>query len=819
METHGNRSTLRIIETFFQDLRYGLRKLRRSPGYAAVVLITLALGIGANTSMFSVVNAILVQPLPFKDPGRLVEVWQTLPQKGQYEDPVCYRNVVDWIRDNHSFDGMAAYRAFDATLTGENNPAVVPGAAVSGGLFHVLGVRPMLGRPLLPADDEPGSTPVALLGEGIWRSRFGADLHILGRTLEVDQKPFTVVGVLPASFRFPYQGSPTELWLPIIDDPEVGPLVMRRGPEFWQGIGRLKRGETIKQAEEDLNLVARHLAAQFPQTNKGSGVNVVPLQTQLVENVKPALEVLLGAVFLVLLIACVNVANLSLARSASRTREIAVRTALGASGHRIIRQLLSESVLLGVLGGTAGLLIAPWATMALVRLSPASLPQIHTIRLDGWVLAFTIALSLGAGVIVGLAPAFVASKPDLQQTLKEGGRSLAEGRKHNRFRGILVVSEIALALVLSVGAGLLIRSLVHLMHVDLGFNPAHVLTAQISLPQPSFSNMRKQALFYDQVLQRLKALPGVTNAAATTAIPLSGAMGVSFAIPGRPAGNVTGYSSVSQGYFRTMGIPVIKGRSFSGHDDAASLSVAIINRTFARRFFPSASPLGQHLMLNGFEGNHKRQIVGVVGDVRQSQLAGTATPQVYVPYTQSPIPFWGGMSFVLRTPLRPNALEASVRKQVYALDNEIPVEHLQPMDAWIKAAGAPSRFDALLLGIFAGLALVLAAIGIYGVISYSVAQHTHDIGIRMALGAQKGDVLRLVITEGMTLAAIGVAIGIIAALGLTRLLSSQLYGVKPTDPITFVAVAIILSGTALFACYIPAQRATKLDPMVALRHD
>lgn len=545
----------------------------------------------------------------------------------------------------------------------------------------------------------------------------------------------------------------------------------------------------------------------------------MPLHAQLVQNVKPALLVLLGAVFLVLLIACVNVGNLFLVRSTLRTKETAVRAALGATRGRLVRQMLTESILFGLIGGAAGLLIAWPVTAALVRLAAADLPDIHRVSVDGWVLAFTAAVSLGVGLIFGLAPALLSSDPTLQQGLKESGRMSGDGKGRVRFQGALVISEIALALLLSVGAGLLIRSFVRLMHVELGFNPRHVLTAQISLPRPTFSNRKGQALFYGRVLRNLRTLPGVTDAAATTVLPLSGYFGVGFAIPGQSAEYTTGYDAVSRSYFRTMQIPVVEGRTFGRQDDASSASVAIINQAFARRYFPNENPLGHHLMLNGVEGSHQREIVGVVGDAKETELAAATLPEVYVPYTQSPIPFWGGISLVLRTPLRPEALAAAVGKQIHALNSEIPVQHLQPMDAWVAASASESRFSALLVAIFGCLASTLAAIGIYGVTSYKVAQRTHEIGIRMALGARKGDVLRMVGGQGFRLTLVGVAIGIAGAVGLTRFLSSLLYGVRPTDPLTFAAVSSILIGVALVASYIPARRATKVDPMVALRYE
>lgn len=818
-EVNREMWTFPFLETLWQDVRYGLRQLRRNPGFTAVAVITLALGIGANTAIFSVIDATLLRPLPFTDPGRLVELWQTLPKKGEYEDGVCYQNLVDWNRDNRTFEGMAAYRDLDVTLSGKGEPAVIPGAAVSSSVFHVLGVKPIVGRALIPADDVTGSSPVALVSEGLWRSRLGSDPKIIGKTIEVDQKPFTVVGVLPASFRFPYQGSPTEIWLPLIQDPEVGYMVMRRGPAFWQAIGRLRRGRTIKKAEEDLNLIAARLAAQFPQTNKGSGVRVVPLQAQLVGNVRSALIVLLGAVFLVLLIACVNVGNLFLARSTSRTKEIAVRAALGASRRRLIRQLLSESILFGLAGGAVGLLLAWPVTAALVRLAAADLPHIHPVSLNGWVLGFTAAISFGVGLIFGLVPAFLSTRPDLQKTLKEGGLISGDGKGRMQLRATLMASEVALAVVLSIGAGLLIRSFVRLTHVDLGFNPQHVLTAQISLPRPSFPNRREQALFYGRVLRSLCTLPAVSSAGATTVLPLTGLFGVGFAIPGRNAEYTAGYSAVSQDYFRAMQIPLVQGRSFGGKDDAKSPAVVIVNQAFARRYFPNQNPVGQYLMLNAIEGSHKREIVGVAGDIKQTELAAAPIPQVYVPYTQSPIPFWGGMSFVLRTRLAPEALSAAVRKQIHVLDHEMPVQHLQPMDAWLAASASQSRFSALLLAIFAGLALMLAAVGIYGVTAYAVGQRTHEIGVRMALGAQRRDVLKLVAAQGMPPAIVGLGIGIGGACGATRLLSSMLYAVKPIDVLTFIAVSLILTGGSLLACYIPARRATNIDPMAALRHE
>ncbi len=816
--------------TLLQDLRYGWRMLAKNPGFTAVAVVTLALGIGANTAIFSVVNAVLLRPLPFAAPDRLVRVVSVrLPANAP--DNASYPDFLDWRARNHVFESMAAFRTGDFTLTGQGNAAHLAGAAVSADLFRLLGVRPSLGRGFLPEEDKPGPANggnAVILSHRLWLQRFGADRNIVGRTIDLDSRSFTVVGVMPADFEFPIQAEPIDLWTTIaldIGGPNGGKgMADQRGAHYLDVIGRLKPNVSAAQAQAEMSTIFTALGKEYPNESAHRGVRIVPERDQLVGDVRPALLVLLGAVGCVLLIACANVANLMLARATTRQKEVAVRSALGASRGRVFRQLLTESVALSVLGSTAGLLLAVWGTNFLLRLIPEDVPRLTEVRLDGLVLAFTVVLSLLTGLLFGLAPAVQASKTTLTESLKEGGRGSTEGLHRNRVRSILVVTEFAAALVLLVGAGLLAQSFLRLEHVDPGFDPHHVLTFALSLPAARYSGAR-QVDFFQQVVAQVSRLPGVRSASAGGPLPLSrDEIDARFDIEGRSVPESerprTGYTWVEPGYFRTLGIPLLKGRDLTAADTLKSTPVVIINEALARRFFPNEDPIGKRIepgIGNGYpKGPPMREIVAVVGDVKQNSLEADSSPDVYVPLAQSPLDF---MTFVVRTDVAPESIVGSVRNQLREMDKDLPMVNVKTLDQYLSQSVAQPQFNSLLVGLFATLALLLAAVGLYGVISYTATRRTHEIGIRMTLGAQRRDVLRLVVGQAFVLTLIGVGIGLLAAVALTRFLATLLYGVRPTDPVTFIGVSLLLGGVALFASYIPARRATKVDPMVALRHE
>ncbi len=817
------------MQTLWQDIRYGFRILLKKPGFTATIVLALGLGIGANTAIFSVVNAVLLRPLPFKNSERLVALRQTTTQRKDDLDFASYPNFTDWRTQNKVFEQLAVFRNVNRTLTGADQPVRLQSAIVSANIFQLLGATPSLGRAFLPEEDMPGASSYAvILSHGLWQRRFGSDPKVLGRNLTLSGKSYTVVGVMPEGFQFPVQAEPTELWITVALDAETpvdggAPNTAQRGVGIYQVIGRLKPNVTLEQAQAEMDSIARNLEAQYPDTNTHQGVKIIPQLELLVGKIRTALLVLFGAVGFVLLISCANVANLLLARATTRHKEIAIRAALGASRWRVVRQLLTESVLLGLAGGALGLLLAMWGTDLLVALSPKGLPRLSEIGLDGRVLAFTMFVSLLTGAIFGLAPALHASKLDLTESLKEGGRSGTAGARGNRVRSLLIVTEVALALMLLVGAGLLARSFLRLQGASPGFNAEHVLALNISVPFAKYSEPQ-QAVFYRQLLSRIETLPGVDAAGIVYPLPLSGdQIEVTFEVDGRPMARgerpSTEYRATSPDYFRAMSIPLLKGRGFNARDDVKSPGVIIINETLARQIFPGEDPIGKRIRPGISVGNDEavmREIVGVVGDVKHQSLSSEAGAEVYVPHAQVP---FSGMTLVARTGIDPQSLAATMRNEVSKLDKDIPVYNIRTLDDYLAASVAQPRFNTLLLGIFAGVALLLTMIGLYGVISYSVTERTHEIGIRVALGAQTSDVLKLVVKQGMALALIGVGVGLAAALALTRVLASLLYGVSATDPITFTGVSLLLVAVALFACLIPARRATKVDPMIALRHE
>ena len=813
------------MNTLLQDIRFGLRMLLKSPSVSIVATIALALGIGANTAIFSVVNAVLLRPLPFPNSDALVSVFETDARRGQVRGSHSYPNFLDMRTQNTVFEHVASYHGSDYILTGRGEPARLQGLVATTDLFPLLGVQPLLGRTFLPDEDKPSeSGRVAILSEQLFRKRFNSDPSILNQAITLDGRPFTVVGVMPASFEFPIQNEPVELWTTIAGDASgEEPITAARGAHFLQVIGRLKSGVTKEQAQSELTTIAARLEQQYPDTNTSKSLRVDSALTALVGDIRPALLILLGAVACVLLIACANVANLLLARATSRHKEMAIRAALGASRMRVIRQLLTESVLLSLCGGAVGLLLAVWWSDLLVALGKEDIPRAVHVGIDWRVLGFTLGVSLITGLIFGLAPAHHSAKGELVEALKDGGRGTSEGARRNRIRSLLVVTELAIAVVLLVVAGLLIQSLWRLRHVDSGLQPHNVLTFNVTLPEIKYDAERQSQFFID-LKSRLEATPGVQSASAISPLPLNGdRFVISFEIEGRPMAPKdhpsAEFFTTGVGYFRTMGIPIIKGRDFDDRDKHGSTPVVIVSQTFARQIFPNEDPIGKRIRpgISTIEDKPPlREIVGIVGDVRNQNLNTESKPAYYVPQTQVP---FNQLVAVVKTNGEPHSLISAVTKDVGAMDADVPLFGVKSMEEYLSASVAAPRFNTTLLSIFAGVALVLTIVGLYGVMSYSVVQRTNEIGIRLALGAQSRDVLLMIIKQGSKLIVVGLAIGLVGAFAATRVIASLLFGVTTKDPFTFVAAAVLLAIVALLACYVPAWRATKVDPLEALRYE
>jgi putative ABC transport system permease protein len=790
--------------------------LLKKPSFTAIAVLALAIGIGANSAIFSVVNAILLRPLPYRNFQRISMIWMDNPKLGVTEDWHSYPNYIDYKEQNQTFEDMAAFNDRIFNLTGAGDPVRVVGVWASASLFSVLGVEPALGRSFTEGEEEPGKDLVVVLSNGLWQRRFGGDPGIVGQAINMNGANRTVIGVMPASFAFPEKR--TEVWIPLALTPQ---RKQARTLISFKAVGRLKPGVSMAQAQADLGPIAKRIDDQYFQSEYG--INLVKLSDQETNKVRPALLILLGAVAFVLLIACANVANLLLARAAIREKEIAIRLALGAGRSRIVRQLLTESAVLGIVGGAVGLLLAVWGLDALLALSPADVPRLDQTGIDIRVLAFTLAVSLLTGLIFGLVPALQASNADLNDALKEGGRGTTGGMRGIRIRNLLVVSEIALSLVLLVGSGLLIRSFIRLQQFELGFNPEHLLTMRIQLPGSKYREPNQIAGFYKQLLERMEAMPGVQSAGAISSIFLTDTpQSTSFTIEGRPA--FTGmesievpFDSVSTDYFRVMGIPLLAGREFDEHDAIGTTPVAIINQTFARRFFPGEDPVGKRYVYGGPSPENKWiTIVGVVADMRRTGFDRPVRPETFLPQFQNPE---NALTIVARTSGDPASLAGALRDEVWAIDKDQSVFDIKTMRQTLSEMLSQRRFNTLLFGIFAAVALILAAVGIYGVMSYAVAERTHEIGLRMALGAQTSDVLNLIVRQGMRLATIGLAAGLAASFALTRVMSTLLYGVSATDPLTFILIPVVLAGVALAACFVPARRAMRVDPMVALRYE
>jgi len=811
------------MKSLLQDLRYAVRTMLNKPGFTLIAVLTLALGIGGSTAIFTVVNAALLRGLPYKSPDRLYHLFESTPQKEFAQREFSYPDFQDY-QQNQVLEGLAAYAGGGGIMSGRGEPERVFAPAVTANFFSVLGVEPVIGRTFQPGEDKPGAPRVVVLTYGMWQRRFGGDKGILGQSLTINGDPYTVVGVLPASFSFALRNA--DLWRPY--QPTDAQLQRR----FMHGtnlIGRLKDGVTPEQAQSQLATIAKRIEQEHAESHAGTGLKLVALQEQVVGQVKPILFVLLAAVGFVLLIACANVASLLLTRALARQKEVAIRAALGASRWRVIRQLLTESVLLSLAGGAAGLLIAYWGVSGLVAALPDNqinaLPFLKSLHIDLGILAFSFGLSLLTGIIFGLAPALQSSRLDLNEVLKEGGRNTAGGSGH-RLRSALVTMEIALAVVLLVGAGLMMKSLLRLVQSDVGFNPQNVLTMTVVLPTAKYTDANKQVEFFDQLKQRIQSLPGVAGSGTVDNLPLNGGNTTRFYVDGDPVpppGQAieANFRVVDESYFQTLGVPLIAGRLFDGRDTASAnpnaTGVVIIGKTVADRIFAGRNPIGRELKFPSFPGPGV-VIVGVVGNVKIAGLDEALKPVLYYPFRQSPST---GTNLVVRTNGDPTALAAAIRNETNSLEPDVAIFNVRAMEQIISQSPAAfmRRFPALVISIFAGIALLLASIGIYGVVSYSVSQQTHYIGVRMALGAKSSDILKMILKQGLSLALAGMALGVVAAFGLTRLLRSLLFEVQATDPATFALVLGTLFMVALLACYIPARRATKVDPLVALRYE
>jgi putative ABC transport system permease protein len=811
------------MRTLLQDLRFGLRLLLKSPGFAAVAVLALALGVAANTAIFSVVNAVLIRPLPYRDPSRLVMVWEHNRIRDRRQNVISPANFIDWQEQSDVFEEMAAYNDWHANLTGGGEPVEVPVQYTTPNLFRVLGARPVLGRDFTPDDVRPDAPAVVVLSHGLWQRRFGGDAGVVGQVVTLNGSPAEVVGVMPAGFQWfvrksSFSGKPAELWSPFGLTAEHR---VRRG-RYMSAVARLKDGITAERAQAELSHVAARLEQQHPDFNTGWGVEVTPLREQFAGQIRPALWVLLAAVGFLLLIACANVANLLLARAAARRKEVAIRAALGASRWRVVRQFLTESVLLALAGGGLGLLLAWWGVELLVAMAPRDLVDVGSVGLDLPVLGFTLGVSLLTAVFFGVAPALEAARLDANESLKEGAKGSTGGRRSRRLRATFVVSEVALALMLLVGAGLAVKSFVRLASVSPGFDPDGLLTMRVELPRRKYSDGRQAMQFYRQALERIAGLPGVESVGAVSFLPFGGpASATDFTVEGRPAPRPgeepsTEVRVIDENYFRAMRIPVLRGRGFSPQEAAEERRVAVISESLAKKYFPGEDPLGKRIRVVMKRDPPLTEIVGVVADVKLHALDEEPRPTVYWPLAELPANF---TSLVVRAKGDPLALAAPVRKEIQAIDAEQPVADVRTMNQLLAESVGRARFSAFLLGVFACVAVALAVVGLYAVMSYAVAQRTHEIGIRVALGARGRDILGLVVRQGLGLALAGAALGLAGAFALTRLMRTLLYEVSTTDPATYVSLSALLLVVTLLACLVPAWRATKVDPMVALRYE
>jgi putative ABC transport system permease protein len=808
------------MQTFLQNLRYGFRILLKNPAFTTVAVLTLAIGIGANTAIFSVVNAVLLGDLPYKEADRLAIIWETRPEESR--NVASPANYLDWKEQNNVFTDLAGVADGRAVVVGDGEPEEIPLQYATTNLFTILGTEPLMGRTFLPEEGQENQPRVIVISYGLWQRRFGGDSKIIGRHLNINRNDTTVVGVMPPRFEwFIKKGSltnkPAEIWSPWA---MTNDFRLRRG-RYMTVVGRLKPGVTFPQAQAEMTTIGSRLEQQYHDFNANWGINVVPLRTQFTGEIRPALYVLVAAVGFVLLIACANVANLLLARAAARQKEIAIRVALGAKRRRVLLQLLTEGLPLALLGGLFGLLLAWWGTSLLVALSPPQLVDLSNVRINLTVLSFTLGVSLLTGLIFSLAPSLASARVDLNNSLKEGVKGGSATGGH-RLRSLLVIAEVALALMLLVGAGLLIRSFDRLATVDPGFNAANILTMRVPLPTRKYDQDPKVISFFKRAIEQIRSLPGVESAGAINFLPFGGpGAGTNFEIEGlpKPAPGQEPNTSVcvtDKNYFNTMQIPLKSGRLFTDQEATEMRHVVVVNEALAKKYFPNENPIGKRIKIWMKDEPDFTEIIGVVADSKDKALDREIEPMSYWPQPELTYPF---MTLVIRTQSDPASVAAGARKVIQDLDGEQPVADVRTMESLLSLSIARARFSALLLAVFAGVALVLSGVGIYGVISYTVAQRGHELGIRMALGAQAMDVVKLVLRNGMVLALVGVAIGLIGAFALTRVMTTLLFGVSPTDLTTFVAVSLLLILVALLACYIPARRATRVDPLKALRYE
>jgi predicted permease len=804
-----------------KDIRYSIRVLLKNPAFTVTALLTLALGIGVNTAIFSVVDAVLLRPLPMKDPERVVSVWEHSLRAGVDRNEMAPANYIDLRNQNQVFESVGSFGESSMNLTGAGEPERLDARIISANVFAILGAKPALGRTFSPEEDQPGLHRVVVLSDGLWRRRFNSDPAIVGRNITLNAESYTVAGVMPPDFFFPEREG--ELWTPWAMEPEEA---SGRGDHYVRVVARLKPGVTIEQANAEVEAIAARLSNEYPRTNEGLGFLVSSFHEDYVGNLRTPILILFAAVALVLLIACANVANLLLAQATSRRREIAIRTALGASRLAIVRQMLVQSMLLAGGGALLGVLGALWGVQWLSKLAPESLSKLQSVSVDARVLVFTLGVTVLTALVFGAVPAIHASRSKPGETLSDVGRDVAGGLSGRYVRRVLVVAEVALAVVLLVGGGLLIRSFQRLRQVDPGFRSGNLLTMRMVLPSSKYAKPEQRRAFYDELLRRVDELPGVDSAGMITFLPLSfSGMNFAFSVEGRAAPGdmnlpLAVYRVVSPDYFRTMGIPLQRGRIFDSRDTADSPAVIVVNRRLAENFWPGEDPTGKRLKIGPVDSRNPWAVVaGVVGDVRQGGLYGEQNFELYVPYAQEWRGFVAPRDLVVRTTGDAASLAGAVRQAVWAVDKDQPISDVRTMDHVLARAVSRERFQTLLLVLFAALALALACVGLYGVISYAVVQRTHEIGVRMALGAQPGDVLRLVISQGMLLTLMGLLLGVAGAFAVTRVMTEMLFGVTATDPLTFAGVPIVLGVIALLACYIPARRATKVDPLVALRYE
>ena len=806
------------MDSFLKDVRYAVRNLIKRPSFTIIAVVTLGLGIGANTAIFSAINALLLKPLPLPEPDRVVAIWDKVPSRGVVHNEVAMANYLDWRAQSQSFEHLGLYRWWSTNLTGVDSPERIQGFLVTANFFDALGMKPLMGRNFTEEENQPGKDQVAIITYSLWQRRFGADPNILNRTISLNSVTRNVIGVMPERFNFP-KGA--EVYAPLAITPQ---MAGQRGFHTYYVAGKLKSGASVQSAQAEIDSIAARLEKEYPNTNTGLGASVYPIVKDTVRQYDTALWIMLGAVGFVLLIACANVANLMLARATGRQKEIALRAALGASRWRIIRQLLTESLLIALLGGALGVLIGFWGIDALRASNPGDAakfaPGWYQLGINIPVLVFTLGLSLVSGLVFGLAPAWQVSKPNLNDALKEGGRQTGGGSL--RLRSSLVVFEVALSLVLLVGAGLLFRSFLTLLRTDAGFNPENILTMTLVLPGVKYKEEAERFAFYKDLLQRVQHLPGVESAAFVNYLPLGGANSSDdYLVEGAPKPppgqeNEGRYRVCTPDYFQTMGIRLLRGRGFTDQDKAGAPPVVIVNEALARKHWPNQDAVGKRIRLYGpLDKAPWIEVVGVVQDVKH-ELDLPVTPEFYLPHAQDS---WNAMILVAKTRVEPTSLAPQIRRQVWAIDKDQPVFDVYTMQQVRAMSVTLQSFSSITLAIFAGVALVLAAVGIYGVMAYAVTQRTHEIGIRMAMGARGSDVVKLVVRQGMMLTVVGVVIGVAGALALTRFMAKLLVGVEATDPLTFSAVSLCLLVSALLACYLPARRATKVDPLEALRYE